>query len=364
MRTGFLSKIKRVVIKVGTKLLVNEKGRLDGSRVEVIAEELKDAKLSNREVVLVTSGAIVVGLESLGLSQRPKELPFLQAAAAIGQSRLMHYYQEAFNRRDQLIAQVLLTAEDLKDRRRHINARNTFESLLSHGVIPIVNENDTVAVDEIKFGDNDQLSALVSNLIKADLLIILTDQDGFLKDGSVLSTVFEIGEHIRQAAGESRDWKGTGGMQSKLNAARIMMRSGECMVIANGRTRGIVKDILQGDEVGTLFVPKREKMSGKKRWIAHFAKANGRLVLDAGAVTAIRDKSRSLLLPGVKEVMGHFSAGDTVGVYDEQGHEVARGIVNYSEKDLHKRLGTDKNPTQKTGSLKTEVIHRDNLVLL
>ena len=364
MRQGLLSKAKRIVVKVGTKLLVDEKGRLDRTQVDAIAQELNDVKALDKEVILVTSGAIVVGLEALGLQKRPKLLPQLQAAAAIGQSRLMHFYQEAFNKRNLLIAQVLLTAEDLKERKRHINAKNTFESLLSHGVIPIVNENDTVAVDEIKFGDNDQLSALVANLVKADLLILLTDQDGFLKDGSVVHTVFEVDDSVRQAAGLARDWKGTGGMRAKLDAGKIMMRSGEFMVIGNGLVRGILSKILRDEEVGTLFIPKSGRMSGRKRWIAHFSRTQGALTLDEGAVRAVRDRLKSVLLPGIVDLSGHFEEGDTVSILDHLGNEIARGVTNYSEKKLQQWVRMDKTSAWECGMPKTEVVHRDNLVLL
>ena len=360
MRSGVLNKVKRVVVKVGTKLLVNERGRLDPARINQIVEEIAGIHRSGREIILVTSGAIVAGLESLGLQKRPKNLPYLQAAAAIGQGQLMHFYQSAFSRCDVLIAQILLTGEDLKERRRHLNAKNTFEALLDQKVIPIVNENDTVAVDEIKFGDNDQLSALVANLVQADLLIILTDQDGFLKDGQVVPMVFEIDKELEMYVHRSKDWKGVGGMQSKLDAARIVMRSGELMMIANGLKKGTLEKIFHDAPVGTLFIPKGKKMPGRKRWIAHFVKPQGDLVLDEGAVMAIRDKRKSLLAPGIIEIRGSFRVGDTVRLIDRKDQEIARGLVNYPDEDLKKAIGKTKEERLKI----LEVIHRDNLVIL
>lgn len=365
MRHELLKQVKRVVVKVGTKLLVNETGRLDVERIAHLADELKWLFESGREILLVTSGAIVAGLEALGLSRRPKDLPKLQAAAAIGQGKLMHLYQEAFTQRGVRIAQVLLTAEDLKERKRHLNAKNTLEALLSERVLPIVNENDTVATEEIKFGDNDQLSALVSNLIQADLLMLLTDQDGFLRGGEVIPNVFKIDEELESLAHHAKDWKGIGGMKSKLEAAKIMMRSGELMMIANGFKKDIFQQIFSGGkdgflnegrcETGTLFIPRNGKMSGRKRWIAHFLKPQGTLVIDDGAVAAICEKGKSLLAPGILRVEGKFSSGQTVRLCDLHQHEVARGLVNYSSEDLKTVV------TRRDEGL---AIHRDNLVIL
>jgi glutamate 5-kinase len=364
MRSEFLNHVTRVVVKIGTKLLVNAGGRLDPERFEHIAEELTWLQMNGKQPVLVSSGAIVAGLETLGMKERPADLPMLQAAAAIGQSQLMHHYQLAFSKRKIKIAQILLTAEDLKERRRHLNAKNTFEALLEQNVIPIVNENDTVAVDEIKFGDNDQLSALVSNLVSADLLTLLTDQKGFLKDGQVMHTVFEIDKDLENHAHNSKDWKGVGGMQAKLNAARILMRSGEYMLIADGRQKGIFQMIFQGEEVGTLFVPRGKKLSGKKKWIAHFIHPQGTLILDQGAVAAIRDRAKSLLLPGVQAVKGAFDSGDVVHVCDSEENEIARGIVNYGADELKKILKQARAQEKTKKQSLSEVVHRDNLVVL
>lgn len=360
MRHGILNEVKRVVIKVGAKLLVNEHGRLDPERMDHVVNEAAWVHQTGRDVIFVTSGAIVAGLESLGLQKRPKDLPKLQAAAAIGQGQLMHLYQNAFSKCGIRIAQVLLTSEDLKERRRHLNAKNTFEALLTQRIIPVVNENDTVAVDEIKFGDNDQLSALVANLVRADLLVLLTDQDGFLKDGAVVPTIFEIDKELEMYAHKAGDWKGIGGMQSKLEAGRIMMRSGEVMIIANGLKKGTLESIFKDEPVGTLFIPKRGKMSGRKRWIAHFIRPHGILVLDEGAVVAVRDKGKSLLAPGIIEVKGSFRVGDTVRLLDQKDREIARGLINYLDEDLKKFVGKTKEERLKI----PEVIHRNNLVIL
>lgn len=363
MREKLLKEVKRVVVKIGTKLLVDERGRLDPLRVGALASELAWVWHSGREVVLVSSGAIVAGLECLGLKKRPKELPRLQAAAAIGQGQLMHFYHNAFSKHGIQIAQILLTAEDLKERRRHVNIKNTFEALLSQKIIPIVNENDTVSVDEIKFGDNDQLSALVANLMKADLLVILTDKDGFLKDAHVVPLVLEIDPDLEASAHKAKDWKGIGGMQTKLQAARVMMRSGELMMIANGLKKGILGDIFEYQTVGTLFVPQRQRLSGKKRWIAHFVEPQGALILDEGAVSAVCKKGKSLLAPGICEVRGSFRSGDIVSLLDMHEHEVARGVIHYSSNDLERFVSAYLQKGASVLKIK-EVIHRDELVIL
>lgn len=363
MRSEFLKNVNRIVVKVGTKLLVNSSGHLETDRFKHVARELCWLQLMGKRPILVSSGAIVAGLEILGIKGRPEDLPMLQAAAAVGQGQLMHHYQMAFHDEGIKIAQILLTAEDLKERRRHLNAKNTFEALLEQNVIPIVNENDTVAVDEIKFGDNDQLSALVSNLVSADLLTILTDQKGFLKDGQVIHTVFEINKELENHAHAASDWKGVGGMQAKLNAARILMRSGEYMLIADGRQKNLFEMIFKGEEVGTLFVPKGKKLSGKKKWIAHFIHPQGTLILDQGAVAAIRDRAKSLLIPGVQAVKGAFDSGDVVHVCDGEENEIARGIVNYGADELKKILKQARTVESKKQAL-GEVVHRDNLVIL
>ncbi|MBI1870261.1 MAG: glutamate 5-kinase [Chlamydiae bacterium] len=362
IRKKLLNGAKRIVVKVGTKLLVNAQGHLDQVRMTQLVEELRWLVESGYETILVSSGAIVTGLEALGLSKRPKELPKLQAAAAIGQGLLMHLYQETFSKHGVQIAQVLLTAQDLEERRRHLNAKNTFEALLAKKVVPIVNENDTVAVDEIKFGDNDQLSALVANLVHADLLIILTDQEGFLKNGDVVRTIFEINEEIETWAHRANDWKGIGGMQSKLEAARMMMRSGESMMIANGFTKDILKMIFRGEEVGTFFISKNVKMSGKKRWIAHFVRPKGGLVLDEGAIEAVCQKRRSLLLPGILDIRGIFKKRDAVSLFDEKRYEVGRGEVAYSSEELKGMI--EEKGKKNSKKAPSEVIHRDHLVIL
>lgn len=356
-----MKKVKRVVVKVGTKLLVDAEGRLSHGRMNQLVRELDWLLKSGREVVLVSSGAIVTGLEALGMKRRPRALPELQAAAAIGQGLLLHLYQEIFSRYKIRIAQVLLTREDLKERHRHLNAKNTFEALLGEHVLPIVNENDTVAVEEIKFGDNDQLSALVTDLVQAELLVILTDQDGFLKEGSVVPMVFEINEDLQRAAHRANDWKGVGGMQSKLEAARMLMRSGAMMLIANGHQKGIMEMIFQDHRGGSLFVPKGRRLSGKKRWIAHFVKPQGSLILDEGAVAAICKQGKSLLAPGIVEVRGSFKAGETVSILDAQAIEVARGLVAYDADTLREMK---KNILGGSAASFKEVIHRNNLVIL
>jgi len=366
-RENIFRNVERVVVKVGTSTLTSPDMSLNLERIESLARELVQVKRSGRDVVLVTSGAIAAGMGKLGWKTRPKMIPRQQAAAAIGQSHLMHTYEEIFGKYSQLVAQVLLTQEDISDRKRYTNANNTLSTLLHCGVIPIINENDTVAVDEIKVGENDTLSALVTNLIKANILINLSDIDGFYDEsGQVIGVIPSITPEVREMAGGEGSALSLGGMVTKLRAAEIVTGAGEVMVIANGQKDGIITRILEGHDEGTVFLPRSDKMSGRKRWIAYSLPCKGAIKVDDGAKLALAKRGKSLLPSGIIEVSGDFEFGDAVGCIDKNDREFARGLINYNTEELKMIKG--KQTTQIESLLGymyyDEVIHRDNLVIL
>ena len=372
MRTQLISKVRRLVVKVGSNVLSDERGHLSEKIIADLARQIAALRREGRETVLVTSGAISAGMARMGLHARPKLLPQLQAAAAVGQSHLMHLYADAFRREGMEVGQILLTAEDLKARSRHLNARNTVIALLESTIVPIINENDTVSTDEIKFGDNDSLSALVANLVAADLLVILTDTRGLMTEdprkgkGELIREVERMTPRIEALAKGAGSARGTGGMASKLRAVKMVVSSGEAAVIADGREREILPRVMRGEDVGTFFHPAGEKMDGRKRWIAWFVKPKGKLLIDDGAVAALVRKGTSLLPSGIREVLGDFRDGDTVSVLAPDGREIARGLSNYSAADL--RLLRGRKSADIKGLLGhkdyDEAVHRDNLVLL
>lgn len=366
-RKDIFRNIKRIVVKVGTSTLTFPDMRLNLKRIENLARELVQAKKSGLDVALVTSGAIATGMGKLGWKTRPKTIPRQQAAAAIGQSHLMHTYEQIFRKHDQLVAQVLLTQEDISDRKRYTNANNTLSTLLQCGVIPIINENDTVAVDEIKVGENDTLSALVANLIKADLLLILSDVDGFYDSSDQpIDVIASITPELWEMAGGEGSDVSVGGMFTKLRAAEIVTGAGEIMVIANGQKPRVVTRVLEGLNEGTIFLPQSDKMSGRKRWIAFSLPYRGTIKVDSGAGLALTKRGKSLLPSGIIGVSGDFEFGDAVRCVDENDREFARGLTNYSaeEVDLIKGKRTDQIETVLGYRYYDEVIHRDNLVLL
>jgi len=373
-RKQLLAGARRVVIKVGSSVISSsETAGLDPSAVRGLAGQIGSVCRSGKETILVSSGAISAGLEALDLDRPPKSIPLKQAAAAVGQSRLIQAYERHFRRTGLPVAQVLLTHDDVQDRKRFLNARNTLLTLLSKGVLPIVNENDTVAVEEIWFGDNDTLSALVAHMVEADLLLILTDVEGFYTadphiDGEahLLSEVEPSQETVQAAAGPGLGPLGTGGMVTKLQAARAVGAGGIPSVVAYGRRRGVIPAILRGEDVGTLFRPQGERLRGRKPWIAFGRKSKGRIVVDAGARRALAEGRKSLLPSGVLDVKGSFGFGDSASCVEENGREFARGLVNYSSGDLKRIKG--RHTRAIAGILGSkgydEVIHRDNLVLL
>jgi glutamate 5-kinase len=373
VRQDVVASAHMVVVKVGTNVLTDEAGRLAPQRLQGIADQLHRLRQTGRKVALVSSGAIGAGLGRLGLGKRPSDLRHLQACAAIGQSFLMRAYQECFDRHGLHAAQVLLTAGDFDNRGRYLNARNTILTLFEWGVLPIINENDTVSVAEIKFGDNDHLAAMVTNLLQAPLLILLTVVDG-LYDGDPRSdstsrkidTVPQIDGPIMELASASRSSLGTGGMRSKLRAARLATAAGESGIIANGATPGVLDTLFAAEPLGTLFLPHGSSVPAWKRWLGFTASPKGRLVVDAGARKAVQEKGKSLLPIGLVEVQGSFHKGDVVALCDVSGMEFARGLTNYSSADAARILGLrTEQMGEVLGSLPyEEIIHRDNLVVI
>ena len=368
-----LCRAQRVVVKVGTSTLTHPDGRFNFDRIEPLVTQLVQLANERREVLLVTSGAIGAGLNRLGLKKRPKTIPEKQAVAAVGQGLLMHMYERLFEERGRTVAQVLLTRDDLTHRKRHLNSRNTLHNLWRLGVIPIVNENDTVAVDEIKFGDNDTLAALVASLVGADLLIVLSDVDGFYDrnprihpDAELLSVVRAVTPEMQRSAGGPGTERGSGGMSTKLQAAKIATAAGIATVLANGARPNVLHDVLAGKEVGTFFVPQRTRMAGRKRWIAFHQHPSGTVRVDEGAGRALKSGGNSLLPIGIVGIEGVFDEGDVVRIVDSEGREVARGLVNYSSRDVAKIIGCSTQEIERRLGYKyyDEVVHRDNLVLM
>jgi glutamate 5-kinase len=358
MRHEILKTVKRVVAKLGTGVLTDHRKQPDPVQMELLVAQVAQQQQAGREMVMVTSGAVGAGMGALGLAKRPTELAELQACAAIGQSRLMGMYERLFAKFNLCCAQVLLTHEDLEDHDRHLNARHALLALLQRGVVPIINENDAVSCTELKFGDNDKLSALVACLLPADLLVILTTVDGVIRNfgktnPETIPLIDHIDDTIEQMAGGTQSATAVGGMATKIQAARIVIRSGIPLVIASGRKKHVLAQVLEGLNEGTLFVPQPNRLRGRKRWIAFFHHPQGTLLVDDGAKRALRDQGKSLLPPGVTRCEGSFKAGDVVRVCDLDGMEFARGI-------------TSLDASQITASAKSriEVIHRDNLVIL
>ena len=373
LRRQYLSKSRRVVVKVGSAVLTGEDG-LDQPVMENLAREIAFLGKSGKEVLLVSSGAVAAGKKRLGLqSSRKLELKEKQGAAAIGQSRLMRFYEDIFDRLGHKVAQVLLTHDDLSNRNRYLNVRNTILTLLEWKIIPIINENDTVSVEELRFGDNDTLGALITNLIEADLFICLTDVDGLYtgnphEDSGArpVYTVAKVDKKVEAMAGNVVGALGTGGMQSKIQAARMVSARGGSSFIGSGRTKGVVQQLLACEPVGTFFLPQAEKMQSRKHWIAYVLRPQGSLVLDQGACKALMKGGKSLLPSGIIEVQGNFRVGAAVQCLDEQGKAIATGLSNYSANDLDRIKGLKTGEIEKTLGYKDsdEVIHRDNLVIL
>lgn len=372
VRRSVIDSASTLVIKVGTNALAREDDTLDVDRVAHLAEQLHRVRLTGRKVVLVSSGAVSAGMQLLKLAKRPKDLPHLQAAAATGQAHLIHLYDDALRSYGYHAAQMLLTGNDFKHRNRYLNVRNTLNTLFEYPVIPIINENDTVSVEEIKFGDNDHLAAMVCNLLVSPLLVLLTSVDG-LYDGDpsssearVIPLVDSWDDQLQKLAQPFKTSRGTGGMHSKLEAVRMATKVGENVILANGKTPSIIDRILAGDDVGTLFRSGGELLPAWKRWIGFTVPPKGSMILDDGAVAAIRERGKSLLAIGVTDVHGDFHEGELVSLRDTAGREFARGLSNFPASSVHQIRG--KKVEEIAGVLGhlpyAEVIHRDNLVVV
>ena len=373
IRRARLAEVRRIVVKVGSSILASVEKGLHYEVFTHLAKEISELKREGYEIIVVSSGAIAAGMEKLGYKTRPQSITQKQATAAVGQSRLMKIYEDLFSRHGQILAQVLLTHDDLSHRRRFLNARNTLLTLLDLGIIPIINENDTVVVDEIKFGDNDNLSALITNLIEADLLIILTNIEGlcdadprYHPQARCIPLVEDIDMDMDGMVGGTEGEWNIGGMVSKIQAAKKASKFGIPTVIARGNRKEVLHEILKGKEVGTLILPKVKVLSSRKHWIAFNLKPKGDVVVDEGAKKAIVQKGKSLLPSGVVKVKGIFGRGDPVSCLGPRGKEFARGLVNYSAPELERIRGLRSEEIERALGYKysDEVIHRDDLVVL
>jgi glutamate 5-kinase len=371
-RKALLKGIKKIVIKIGSAVLT-ENGVLHRPTIIRLAGDIAFLRKKGYQTVLVSSGAIASGVGKLGLSRKPDTIPQKQAVAAIGQGSLMYAYEEAFNPHQLLVAQILLTREDLTNRQRYLNAHNTLIALLEWGIIPIINENDTVAVDEIKFGDNDNLSALIAHLVDSDLLIVLTDTEGLYErdpredpQARLISVVERVDDQIFEYTSKYSGQWGLGGMRSKIMAARKVTAGGIPVIVASGRKEGVLQEIIRGKPLGTLFLPQKPTLSRKKHWIAFTLKHKGDIIVDEGAKKAVLEKGKSLLPSGVLEVQGRFGVGACVRLMDQKARVIGKGLANYSSSDIIKIRGLKTSEIEERLEFKhsDEVIHRDNMVIL
>ncbi|MDD5475332.1 MAG: glutamate 5-kinase [Syntrophales bacterium] len=371
-RTEIVKKTRRVLVKVGSGVLTKN-GGVDQKIIANLASEIASLSERGLQFVIVSSGAIASGKSRLGVTGPLKSLPQKQAAAAIGQGLLMEVYSKAFGKHGMVVAQMLLTMSDLVDRQRYLNTRNTLSALMEWKIIPIINENDTVSVDEIKFGDNDTLASMMANIMEANLLINLTNTEGLYDrnprsssgKAKFIPLVREITDEIESFTSADADPLGTGGMKSKVMAARKVTAFGIPCIIAPGKRKGVLKEIFDGKETGTLFLPMKTHMTSRKYWIAFTLRSRGKIILDDGAVGAVVDKGKSLLPSGVIKVEGDFAVGDPVSCLDSMGVIIAKGLVNYSSSDLDKIKGLKTSKIEQVLGTKPydEVIHRDNMAV-
>lgn len=366
-------KFKRIVVKIGTGVITGANNRLDRRKTKGIVNQI--AKIADRgiQVIIVSSGAIVAGMGLLKMRARPQALPQLQACAAIGQNQLIRLYEDLFKKKGYLTAQILLTQDDLTDRKRYLNAKNTIFTLLEKKTIPIINENDTVSTEEIKFGDNDRLSSLVANLVESDLLIILSNIDGLYeydpktnKKIRSIGIVDRITRDIENLVLKQKSKTGVGGMVSKLQSAKISTSSGIPCIIANGKKKDVLLRLTDGERLGTIFLPSRDVINAKKHWIAYTSKVQGAIIVDSGAKNALVSRQKSLLASGVINEEGKFDVGDVISIRDDKNNEFARGLTNYSSFELKKIKGLRTSQIEESLGYKyyDEVVHRDNLVIL
>ncbi|MDI6604182.1 MAG: glutamate 5-kinase [Thermoanaerobacteraceae bacterium] len=363
----------KIVVKVGTSTLTYENGQLNLEIMEKLSRQISNLQNRGDKVILVTSGAIGAGMGKLKITKKPKTIPEKQSLAAIGQGLLIELYEKFFNEYGKVTAQLLLTKDDFSTKERYLNISYTLSNLLNFGVVPIINENDTVTVDEIKIGDNDTLSALVAELIEADLLIILTDIDGLYDknpaihdDAVLIEEVKEFSDSLFDIAGVAGTERGTGGMYTKIQAAKICWNSGIKMIIANGKEENVLNKIANGEKIGTSFIPMSNPISSRKRWIAFNARTEGYIFINVAAANAILKERKTLLPSGITNIEGEFSTGDCVGIIDSSGKEIARGLINYSSSELNKIKGLKTKEIETVLGYKSydEIIHKDNLVII
>ena len=362
-----------VVIKIGSNLLAQKELGINIERISMIAKSVSHLRSLGKDVAIVSSGAIGAGIAAMKLSDRPKTIPEKQATAAIGQPLLMEAYEHAFRREHIPIAQILLTKDDFLNRGRYVNAKNTFAALFEKGVLPVINENDSVAIEEIKFGDNDNLSAMVATLIEASILIILSDVDGLYSgdpannsSAELIRIVEKITPQVENYARKSRNEFSTGGMVTKIQAARKCVKAGIVMIIANGKDPRVIDEIFSGEFLGTVFLPAENKLSMRKQWIGFVSHASGVVVVDDGAKTALLKRNKSLLPSGILEVLGEFRAQEIISILDSNGNEIGKGITSYSSADLNRIRGKKSAEIETVLRRKTsaEVVHRDNLAII
>lgn len=373
MNRNDFAKAQRIVIKIGSSVLTADGQGLNALAITSWVSQMANIRTQGKEVVLVSSGSVAEGISRLGLKQRPNTLHELQAAASVGQMGLIKAFEDNFQKHNLHSAQVLLTHDDLSNRQRYLNARSTLLTLLNFAVVPVINENDAVATDEIRFGDNDTLAALVANLITADLLIILTDQTGLFDsdpginpNAQLISSTRVNDSLLDEVAGESRSGLGRGGMFTKVSAARLAARSGTATVIASGSINNVINQIIDGAEIGTYLIPDIAPLVSRKQWLAGQLQSKGVLILDDGAVNSLTNAGKSLLAVGVKSVMGQFNRGDLVSCITGDGSEIARGLINYNSEDADIIAGKVSTEFEKILGYAddAELIHRDNLVVI
>ncbi len=385
LRGRYITGARRIVVKIGTNVIGGAGDMLDEGRVDALSAQIAGLVRDGRRVAVVSSGAIGAGIKQLGMSARPRSLPTLQAAASVGQAKLVSLYDRSLHGHGFHAGQILLTRDDFDLRQRYLNAANTIHALFENKCVPVINENDTISTDEIRFGDNDLLAAYVTHLIRADLLVLLTSAPGLCvrppfadnvivsdkpqtanRFGYRVNVVKFIDDGLFGHACEERSPGGTGGMQSKLSAAAIAVKAGEAAVIADGRSGNVLTDLLNGGDIGTLFLPAAEKLGSRKRWIRFSRRSRGTITVDKGAAEALKKQGKSLLPSGITGVEGDFSCGDTVTVRTRDGNEVARGLTNYSAADILRVKGrrTDELAEILGEDYFNEVIHRDNMAVL
>jgi glutamate 5-kinase len=365
VRQNVVARARSLVVKVGSGSLTDPQGRLDGRAVGALAGQVASAAGQGRSVTLVTSGAIAAGMGELEVAKRPRTLPGLQALAAVGQGQLMRSYHDAFARRGLRVAQVLITRGDFEDRTRYVNIRNTLTTLLDMSVVPILNENDAVAVDEIRYGENDVIAAHVANMLAAEVLVLLTNVEGVLKDGQRVPVIRRVDDQARALVEDRTSRLGTGGMATKLQAAGMVTRAGEVAVIARAKTPKVLTRLLAGEEIGTVFLPAERKMSSRRRWIGQASRPEGRLMIDEGAVRALTRHGKSLLPSGIVGVEGAFEKGATVSLVGPGGEELGRGLSNYSADQVRQIMGLRSSQIAPIlgEKLYDEVVHRNNMTL-